>query len=90
MRPQSITDLSQRCMDDVSWGQEVGRRLSGRLIWCVRKFSQAFAASAIVLNGGLPNVIAGPFNRAARKNLKAQRPILRSYWNLEAVEKLAN
>jgi hypothetical protein len=33
VRSQSITNLGQRRMDDVSWGQEVARRLSGRLIW---------------------------------------------------------
>ena len=55
-------------MDDVSGGQEVGRRLSGPVIWsgCVGKLSQTFAALAIVLNGEPHNAIAGPFKRAAR------------------------
>jgi len=64
MRPESIPDFSQRRMDRVSWGQEVERTpivRTSHLVRCVRKISQAFSASAIVLNGEPPNLIAGLF-----------------------------
>ena len=44
----NIPDFSQRRMDHVSWGHEIGTTPIVQLVRCVRKVSQAFSASAIL------------------------------------------